>query len=138
MITNARQYRITKAQAEKFRQALEEFNDSPSAHAADVHPRLIRAQREAIASQLETLEQEVEEYERLQKSRRRHLDIEQIAELPESLIRARIAAGLSQRELAQRLGLKEQQIQRYEATKYESASLKRVLEVARALTAQAA
>ncbi|MBS1790118.1 MAG: helix-turn-helix transcriptional regulator [Acidobacteria bacterium] len=138
MITNARQYRITKAQAEKFRQALEEFDYRPSAHAADVHPRLIRAQREAIASQLETLEQEIEEYERLQKSRRRHLDLEQIAELPESLIRARIAAGLSQRELAKRLGLKEQQIQRYEATKYESASLKRVLEVARALTAQAA
>lgn len=137
MIRNARQYRITKAQAEKFRRALNEFDDRPSAHAG-VHPKLIKAQRDAIVSQLESLEQEIEEYERLQKSRRRQLDLDLVVELPKALIRARIAAGLSQRELADRLGLKEQQIQRYEATNYESASLKRVLEVARALTAQAA
>jgi hypothetical protein len=35
--------------------------------------------------------------------------------------------------LAERLGLKEQQIQRYEATNYASASLSRVQQVARAL-----
>lgn len=137
MIRNTRQYRITKAQAEKFRRALDEFDDRPVAHPR-VHPKLIKAQRDAIASQLETLEQEIEEYERLQKSRRRQLDLELVADLPEALVRARIAAGLSQRELAERLGLKEQQIQRYEATKYESASLKRIIEVARALSAQAA
>lgn len=137
MIRNARQYRITKAQAEKFRRALDEFDDRLVAHPR-VHPKLIKAQRDAIASQLETLEQEIEEYERLQKSRRRQLDLELVADLPEALVRARIAAGLSQRELAERLGLKEQQIQRYEATKYESASLKRIIEVARALSAQAA
>lgn len=136
MIRNARQYRITKAQAENFRRALEEFDDSPEAHPR-VHPLLIKAQRDAIASQLETLEQEIEEYERLRKSRRRHLDLDLVADLPEALIRARIAAGLSQRELATRLGLKEQQIQRYEATRYKSASLERVIEVARALAAQA-
>lgn len=137
MIRNARQYRITKAQAEKFRLALAEFDDRPSAH-ANVHPKLVKAQHEAIASQLESLEQEIEEYERLQKSRRRHLDLDLVTDLPEALIRARIAAGLSQRELALRLGLKEQQIQRYEATQYKSASLERVIEVARALMAQAA
>jgi transcriptional regulator with XRE-family HTH domain len=54
------------------------------------------------------------------------------------LIRARISAGLSQRELAARLGLKEQQIQRYEATNYETASLRRVLEIAAALNAEKA
>ena len=54
-------------------------------------------------------------------------------DLPQALIRARIASGLSQRELAMRLGLKEQQIQRYEATKYASASLSRVIEVAQAI-----
>jgi len=137
MIRNARQYRITKAQAEKFRRALDEFDDRPEAHPG-VHPKLIKAQRDAIGSQLETLEQEIKEYERLQKSRRRQIDLELVSDLPEALVRARIAAGLSQRELAEKLGLKEQQIQRYEATKYESASLKRIIEVARALTVQAA
>lgn len=132
MIRNTRQYRITKAQAEKFELALAEFEESPTPRKG-VHPKLIKAQREAIASQLESLQQELAEYERLCKSRQRQLDPDLVADLPQALIRARIAAGLSQRELAERLGLKEQQIQRYEATNYETASLKRVLEVARAL-----
>jgi ribosome-binding protein aMBF1 (putative translation factor) len=134
MIRNAREYRITKAQAEKFERALKEFDPRPSRR-PDVHPRLINAQRDAMASQLKTLRREIKEYERLRSSRRRQINPEEIAELPRKLIRARIAAGLSQRELAERLGLKEQQIQRYEATNYETASLKRVIEVARALAA---
>jgi ribosome-binding protein aMBF1 (putative translation factor) len=137
MIRNARQYRITKAQAEKFERALNEFDMDPAKHPR-VHPRLIKAQRDAIASQLETLRQELAEYEKLKKSKRRQVDLALVADLPQALVRARIAAGLSQRELAERLGLKEQQIQRYEATRYESASLKRVIEVARALTDKAA
>lgn len=44
-----------------------------------------------------------------------------------------IAAGLSQRELAERLGLKEQQVQKYEATEYTSASLARIRAVIHAL-----
>jgi len=64
MIRNAREYRITKAQVEKFKLALAEFDDRPSAHTG-LHPKLIKAQREAIASQLESLEQEIKEYERL-------------------------------------------------------------------------
>jgi HTH-type transcriptional regulator/antitoxin HigA len=43
------------------------------------------------------------------------------------------AAGLSQEELAAKLGLKPQQIQRYEATDYQGASLERVNAVVRAL-----
>ena len=46
------------------------------------------------------------------------------------LIRAGIARGLSQKSLASRLGLKEQQIQRYEASEYASASLARIRSVA--------
>ena len=49
--------------------------------------------------------------------------------MPYILIKARIAQGLSQKELAERIGLKEQQIQRYEATDYASANLSRIKEV---------
>lgn len=42
-------------------------------------------------------------------------------------------AGLSQKELAERLGLKEQQVQKYEATEYTSASMARVRDVIQAL-----
>ena len=56
-----------------------------------------------------------------------------VDELPTVLIKARISQGLSQKDLAERIGLKEQQIQRYEATDYASASLSRIKEVANAL-----
>src|SRR3712207_8673900 len=40
------------------------------------------------------------------------------------LVFARVAQGLSQKELARRLGLKEQAIQRYEAERYRGISLR--------------
>ena len=104
-----------------------------SAHPG-VHPKLIKAQRDALQSQLESLQQELKEYEKIKVSKKPQLDLTKLNDLPQALIRARIASGLSQRELATRLGLKEQQIQRYEATKYSSASLSRVIEVAQAIT----
>ncbi|WP_193187063.1 XRE family transcriptional regulator [Nisaea sediminum] len=50
-----------------------------------------------------------------------------------TLIVARVAKGLSQKELAWRLGLKAQQIQRYESERYASASIKRCQTVASVL-----
>jgi ribosome-binding protein aMBF1 (putative translation factor) len=61
------------------------------------------------------------------------LDTAPLEAIADDLIKARIAAGMSQASLAKSLRLKPQQIQRYEASKYASASLSRVLEVARVL-----
>ena len=72
------------------------------------------------------------EYESL-KAGEFHLDsLKLVADLPSILIKARIAQGLSQKDLAERIGLKEQQIQRYEATDYASANLARIKEVVNA------
>ncbi len=49
-----------------------------------------------------------------------------LRELPVLLIEGRIVAGLTQCQLGERLGLSEQQIQRYEATMYSGASLDRL------------
>lgn len=59
--------------------------------------------------------------------------LEAVEDLPKALIRARIAAGMTQEGLARRLGLKPQQVQRYEATDYESATFARILKVVQAL-----
>jgi HTH-type transcriptional regulator/antitoxin HigA len=56
-----------------------------------------------------------------------------LEDLPSILIRARIVKGFSQRQLAEAIGLKEQQIQRYEAEEYASANLQRLAEIANAL-----
>lgn len=132
MIKNERQYRITKAQAARFARALSQLAEGPE-ETTQVHPLLRKAQEEALRSQLADLQAELAEYEAIRSGKRGAFELESVEELPGLLIRARIAAGLSQKELAKRLGLKEQQIQRYEATEYASASLARVMEVVRAL-----
>ena len=132
MIKNERQYRITRAQAARFAQTLEDLQKRDGSPEG-VHPRIARAQEEAVASQLADLEEELREYEQVKAGGFRLEQLNVVSDLPVLLIRARIARGLSQRELARRAGLKEQQIQRYEATDYESASLSRIKEVVAAL-----
>jgi len=122
MIANERQYHITKGWVEK-------FSDSARHVAAtdDGMDPLIRAAMVAqYESQVEELQQELADYELLRSGRITSLDVDSLTALPEALIQARIAAGFTQKELAARLGLKEQQIQRYEATRYSGASPERV------------
>jgi transcriptional regulator with XRE-family HTH domain len=132
MIKNERQYRITKAQADRFENALAEMSSSHKSKEA-VHPLIEKAQREAVMSQLDDLNAQISAYDALRSGKQFVLARESFEDLPSALIQARIAAGLSQKDLAERLHLKEQQIQRYEATEYASASLERMRDVVRAL-----
>ncbi|MCY3959441.1 MAG: helix-turn-helix transcriptional regulator [Chloroflexi bacterium] len=77
------------------------------------------------------------EYESIKADNFEIKDLNVVAELPATLIGARISQGLSQKDLAERLSLKEQQIQRYEATDYASASLRRIKQVVSALGVEA-
>ena len=134
MIKNERQYRITKAQAAKLAAALESFS-AQTADGGTTHPRLVKAQADALRSQLESLQEELRAYEGMRAGDIPPPDLSYIAAVPRDLIRARIACGLSQKELAERLGMPEQQIQRYESTEYESVSFARIAEIAEALQA---
>ncbi|NPV69882.1 MAG: helix-turn-helix transcriptional regulator [Firmicutes bacterium] len=130
MINNERQYRITRAQAGKVEEALTNWVRQPP---ADLDPLLRKSYEDALRSQLEDLREEMRQYEALRLQEPRLLGLEELEDLPQALINARIAAGLTQRELAELLNLKEQQIQRYEATEYASASLGRVQRIAKVL-----
>lgn len=132
MIKNERQYRITKARAQQFAQVISHLNAYPE-KSAYLHPILRKAEQNALVGQLESLQQELREYEALSNGQQQSFQLDSFEEFPRALIKARIAAGLSQKELAGRLGLKEQQIQRYEATEYASASMARVGAVIQAL-----
>lgn len=129
MITNERQYHAKKATVRMFEQALEHVDDP----GPDWGPRLREAMRRGIASDLARFQAELQEYEDFRAGKVRVLTIERLEDLPDVLIRARIASGLTQRELAEELDIKEQQVQRYEATRYKSASMRRLVEVAQAL-----
>ncbi len=132
MIKNERQYRITKAQADKFERALAQSRAIPEIN-NKLHPLVQKAQRDSMVSQFDDLKAELREYDVLRSGERKVLELTSFDELPRALIQARIALGLSQKELASKLNIKEQQLQRYEATEYASASMERVKEVINAL-----
>lgn len=131
MIKNEKQYRITKAQTRSFENALSQLVTSK--RPANITPRLWQAQIDAAQSQLTDLQTQLSVYEQLQMGKEKKIVLEAVEDLPKTLIRARIAAGMTQEGLAHRLGLKTQQIQRYEATEYESASFSRIRKVVQAL-----
>lgn len=128
MIRNERQYRITKTQAARFEEALCGLHTRRGGD-----PLLIQLESDALESQLSELKEQIEEYESLRSGTSNIIVVESFAELPKALVQARIACGLSQKDLADRLGMKEQQIQRYESTNYHSASMSRLHEVVQAL-----
>jgi transcriptional regulator with XRE-family HTH domain/cytidylate kinase len=132
MIKNERQFRITKAQADQFRRAIGEI--TASTQSDKVESILRKAELEGLRSQLSDLEREINEYERLRSGRVSTVKVDSFEDVPSALVRARISAGLTQEQLAERLKLKAQQIQRYEATEYQSASLARLSEIARVLS----
>ena len=132
MIKNERQYAVTKGQVENFARALAQLQSKMSRH-TDVDPLLLKAEQDALRSQLAELRAEMKAYEALRTRRRTLLKLSSLDDLPRALIQARISQGLSQKELAQRLKVKEQQIQRYEATNYASASLTRLIRIGQAL-----
>lgn len=127
MIQNEREVNATKAQIARLQGALE---DAPRIK-DKMGPRTYQAMVTGIEGMIEEMRQELREYEELQHAASLHLG--RADDLPQALIKARIARGYTQKELAERLGLQPQQVQRYEATGYRSASLKRLLEVMKAL-----
>ncbi len=131
MITNERQYRISKSEARKFEQAIAVARGrEPS---PDVDPRIHQAMIESLESELAILRDDLKRYESLKAGKIRRRRVRSLRELPVLLIEGRIAAGLTQRQLGERLGIPEQQIQRYEATMYSGVGLDRLQEVADAL-----
>lgn len=88
---------------------------------------------ESIRNQVWALESEIKDYESLWGSRAEIPSLQSFEEIPSALVRARISLGLTQRDLAERIGVAEQQIQRYESEEYQSASVGRIRELIRAL-----
>ena len=129
MITNERQYQISKAQVAKFRAAI----DAPDSNTRTLHPRAQQSMRQRPSRQLDDLLAEVADFERLRDGQLTAITAESIAGLAPALIKARIMRNWTQKELADKLAVAEQQVQRYEATQYKGVSVERLQAVADAL-----
>ena len=133
MIKNELQYKLTKTSAENFERRLTWLRETPGAQ-DNLDPILAKAEEDGLQSMIDELREELQEYERTKQGDVDMTALTSVHMVPSTLIRARIARGLSQRQLAQLVGLKEQQIQRYESNDYSNVDLGRVQEIARALT----
>lgn len=137
MITNQREYRITKTELARFEEGLIAHDArDPRELPPNVDPGMPQLMHNAIASWIETLRRQVDHYEKLRDGHITSREITSLRELPTALIEARIAARLTQRQLAQRVGVAEQQIQRWEANDYSGVNLDRLQSIADALRVQ--
>jgi len=128
MITNERQYRMAKSAYKRTKSvlfSLQMCTNTPS----------IVSQISTFQESIRTLEQDMMAYEQV-KSGKYQENNATLQEMPMMLIRARIASGMTQKQLAEKLGIKEQQVQHYEATCYSHASFTRVCAVAEAINIQ--
>jgi transcriptional regulator with XRE-family HTH domain len=131
MITNERQHRITAAETKRFEHAIARAEqDGPT---PEVDPRLHQAMIEGMRSQLNDLSDELYEYEALRDGKIKGRVFDSLLALPDALIEGRIAGKLTQKQLGHKLGIPEQQIQRYEQMRYRGVGIERLQEVAEAL-----
>lgn len=81
----------------------------------------------------EDIANELAEYEAIRDGHITTFAVNGVDDIGEALVKARIARGLTHRQLSETLGVSEQMIQRDEGRSYENAGLARVAEVADAL-----
>ena len=127
-IKNERQYLASLAHRRRLLATRERY---------EAHPQADPLAQEWLLAGVDRLladvDAEIAEYELAAQGGRIALEVDQVDALPAALARARVAARLSQRELAIRLGVSEQQVQKDEAGAYARASLARLARVAGAL-----
>lgn len=129
MIKNERRYKITGRRADEVRHALDELARAPLHEG--LTPGIRELQIEALRGTLSDLDAELAKFDALRGAVL--IEVDGIEQLPVALVQARIASGITQRQLAERVGLREQAVQRYEATDYAGAGFERLVEIAAAL-----
>jgi HTH-type transcriptional regulator/antitoxin HigA len=130
MITNEVQCRATKAHLATFEAAA---TNLAAKCEGGTGSKLAMLELAAVRAQAEDLRAEIAEYELLRSGAVSTFEASSLAELPTLLVKARIARGWTQRDLADALGVAEQQMLRFEATGHRAASLARLCDVADAL-----
>lgn len=128
MIYSDKQHGISSSELAKLKEALDVTEANPTGE------KWIRElEIKGLKSQIAEIEAEIAHYELLKKGEITFSKSYSLDALPSVLIQARIAAGMTQTDLAKAIGLKPQQIQRYEALEYMGASLSRLIEISRVL-----
>ena len=122
MIKSDAQRERTAAQIEGFRKALTKVHrEMTSKRAAAV--------RGSYRGMIRQLEDELCEYDKLKSGELTLPSLERLDQIAPFLTKMRIARGVSQTELARRLGVSKQVISRYEETEYQTVAISRLQEI---------
>lgn len=136
-ILNDRQYRVAKTAAERFAHTLADYERAlASPGTIDMHPIAIESMRGSLQSQIQALHGDIAEYEIVRDSRYVALPLRSLDDLPDVLIKSRISAPMTQKALAKELDVAEQQVQRWEQTRYKGVSWERMKAVLSVLQMQ--
>jgi transcriptional regulator with XRE-family HTH domain len=130
MIKNSKQAAITKTKLEQIKQDFAEYQKTQE---TILHPVRFKLGSKAFEGLIKDLSEQVAQYEKLTKSAVNQFAGYSVNQLASVLTQARLARDMSQKLLAEKLGVQEQQIQRYEQDDYTKASWSRILEVYQAL-----
>lgn len=122
MIKSDAQRERTVAQIEGFRQAIDKVGaEKPGKRSA-----AIRGSYEGMIRQLEN---ELREYDQLKSGELSLPKIDRLDQIAPFIAKLRIAKGVSQTDLAQRLGVSKQVISRYEESDYQTIGIARLQEI---------
>ena len=133
MIKSEAQLSTTIKSLHNYESAIENFNLLKEIENG-VSPILAKAQLESYKSQASTLREQIFDFKNQKIEDKNSITIDGVTAIGPALVRSRISRGWTQKFLADRLNLKEQQIQRYENDSYRTANLVRLAEVANALS----
>ncbi len=97
MIKNEKQYLITRQMVQRFEASLAGFGERVNQQ-SKLDSRLAQLQKDSLESQLDSLQRELREYERLRSGKLKVIRCESLVELPKALIKARIARGWTHKE----------------------------------------
>jgi len=122
MIKSDAQRERTMAQIEGFRRALANADKEISGKRA-------AAVRGSYEGMIRQLEEELREYDQLKSGELALPHVERLDQIAPFIAKIRIAKGISQTELARRLGVSKQVISRYEENGYQSVAIARLQEI---------
>ncbi len=119
MIKSDAQRERTLVQIEGFRQALTQVEQGTSV-------KRLAAIRGSYASVIRQLEDELREYDQLKSGKVLLPRVQRLDQIAPFITKIRIAKGVSQTELARRLGVSKQVISRYEESAYQTVGIGRL------------
>jgi HTH-type transcriptional regulator/antitoxin HigA len=122
MIKSDAQRERTAAQIEGFRQAL-------TKEVREMSGKRAIAVRGSYEGMLRELEDELREYDELKSGDLTLPNVERLDQIAPFVAKMRIAKGVSQTELARRLGVSKQVISRYEEAEYQTVAIARLQEI---------